>query len=391
MKVSNLEECNLDSTQISKLIDVINSDIEQEQYDGVVLLIARNGKLALHEAIGYADRANKRILKKDDVFSIFSVAKSLTAISVLMQIERGKFSLNTPVADIIPEFITESSNKNKKQITIFHLLTHTSGVSSALPDVPFELLGNLSAVAQAICKEDIHVPPGQKVHYSSTAGYALLGEIIRRVDEHNRSFSQIIIDEILRPLGMQDTSFGLRPDLVSRKIPVIYRDKTRGLFPTEFVEIADKAIDASCEAPAGFGAVSNVLDFFKFAQMLLNRGTFNNTKILSNARVDLATTNQTGLKSNNLWDFARQTKGWPEFPAFLGLGFFLRGTGTFPTPFGLSASEKTFGALGLGSTMFWVDPVRDLIFVFFSSGLMEESRNIERLQRISDLVITAVR
>jgi CubicO group peptidase (beta-lactamase class C family) len=72
------------------------------------------------------------------------------------------------------------------------------------------------------------------------------------------------------------------------------------------------------------------------------------------------------------------------------MGFFLRGEGIFPAPMGLSTSPGTFAGLGAGSTMFWVDPERDLTFVFLSAGLIEEGKNFLRLQRLSDLVVASV-
>lgn len=83
-------------------------------------------------------------------------------------------------------------------------------------------------------------------------------------------------------------------------------------------------------------------------------------------------------------------RGWEEFPAFLGLTFFLRGTGIFPHWFGNLSSPGTFGAVGAGSTVFWVDPERDLTFVCLTAGLVEETRNVDRFQRLSDLVSSAV-
>ena len=80
----------------------------------------------------------------------------------------------------------------------------------------------------------------------------------------------------------------------------------------------------------------------------------------------------------------------PIFPAYLGLSFFLRGKGHFPTPHGLTASPGTFGGMGAGSTLFWVDPERDLTFVFLSAGLLEDGRSILRHQRLSDMVIASV-
>ena len=191
------------------------------------------------------------------------------------------------------------------------------------------------------------------------------------------------------PLGMQDTSIGLRPDLAPRRVPAIFCDRTEGLFPPSMVEVADSCVADGHEHPSGFGTFSTARDFFRWAEMLRMGGALEGKRLLSEAAVRLATSNQTGMRSNQLWDFARQTRGWPDFPAFLGLGFFLRGNGVFPTPFGTLASPRAFGCVGLGSTLFWVDPERALTCVCFTSGLLEESRNIERFQRLSDIVHAA--
>jgi len=113
-------------------------------------------------------------------------------------------------------------------------------------------------------------------------------------------------------------------------------------------------------------------------------------RILSPAIIELATTNHTGLKPNSLWHYARELRGWDEFPAYLGLSFFLRGEGIFPTYFGTMASPGTFGGIGAGSTIFWVDPDRDLTFVCLTTGLLEESHSVDRFQRLSDLVFAAM-
>ena len=106
--------------------------------------------------------------------------------------------------------------------------------------------------------------------------------------------------------------------------------------------------------------------------------------------INLAIENHTGDAENGMWSYANGMRGWDMFPAYLGLGFFLRGEGVFPAPFGTLASPDTFGGLGAGSTMFWIDPEKDLTCVFLSTGLMEESYNIERFQRISDLVHASI-
>jgi CubicO group peptidase (beta-lactamase class C family) len=93
---------------------------------------------------------------------------------------------------------------------------------------------------------------------------------------------------------------------------------------------------------------------------------------------------------NDLFDYAREMYGRGDFPAYLSLSFFLRGEDTFPHWFGLTASARTFGGVGAGSTVFWVDPVRELTFVCQTAGLLEEGRSAERFQRLSDLSIAAL-
>jgi CubicO group peptidase (beta-lactamase class C family) len=129
---------------------------------------------------------------------------------------------------------------------------------------------------------------------------------------------------------------------------------------------------------------------FRFAEMLRRGGELDGARILSPAMIELVQINQTGDLPNSLMDYTYAFRGWEPFPAYLGLGFFLRGEGIHPTPFGTLASPETFGGLGAGSTCFWIDPIRDLSYVFMSSGLMEDSYSIERHQKLSDLVFAAL-
>jgi CubicO group peptidase (beta-lactamase class C family) len=84
-----------------------------------------------------------------------------------------------------------------------------------------------------------------------------------------------------------------------------------------------------------------------------------------------------------------EARGRDPFPVNLGLGFFRPGTGIFVMPFGVTASSGGFGGLGVGSTMFCVDPERDLVFVCLTTGVLEDSHNFERMGRLSDLALDA--
>lgn len=374
-----------DQDRLAYIGDVINKDILDKTYDGAVIAISRGGLTAALGAFGFAERASNREMKPDDVFVSFSIAKQLTTVMALNRVERGDLSLTGKVADIIPEF----GNRGKENITLYHLLTHTAGLMFGPPPVDPMQMGNLEAVVAAICASAVESVPGTKVHYAALVAHAIIAEMVRRVDGSNSSFREIMAREIFAPLQMNDTALGKREDLAERVCPVVARYRSPGLFEPEAVEGMGALLDAESEIPAG-GYLTTAADMNIFANMLANGGEWQGVRILSPAMINLATENHTGDAENSIWSYANGMRGWDMFPAYLGLGFFLRGEGVFPAPFGSLASADTFGGLGAGSTMFWIDPDKDLSFVFLSTGLMEETYNIERLQRISDLVHASI-
>jgi CubicO group peptidase (beta-lactamase class C family) len=378
-------ELGFDEGRLESLVRAIETDVAEGRWDGAVVLVARRGEVALHEGVGLTERASERAASTDDVFCLFSVTKTFTAAAVLSRVDRGEIQLTTPVAEVIPEF----GVKGKQRVTVAQLLTHTGGMSADLPPLPVEKLGDLEAVAAAVSDQPLVAALGRTVSYSPLGAHAVLGELVRRLDGGSRPFRQILADDFFAPLGMKDTSLGVRADLAARRVPIVVRDRSPGLFAPELLEALNGLLGETTEIPGG-GAVSTAHDVFRWAEALRRGGELDGARILSPALLDLATRNHTGAEPNHLFDYAREARGWDEYPAFLGLGFFLRGEGIFPMPFGLTASPWTFGGLGAGSTMFWVDPARELVFVCLTAGLLEESRNIERLQRLSDLVLSAV-
>lgn len=380
-------DLGFDLERLQRLSEVIHADIEAERYDGCELVVGRGGNVAYHEHFGWADRAAGRRVQRDQVFVTMSVGKQFVVAVLLNRIERGDLSLTTRVADIIPEF----GARGKERITIAQMLTHTAGLPATLPPMlPPDQLGNLEAVVAATCAAVPECLPGARVNYSAIVAHAVLAEVVRRVDGSTRSFRQIVDEDLFQPLGMKDTSLGPRRDLLKRVAPVVARDRRRGLFDPEMVEMfGAAALTEGAEIPAG-GYVSTASDLFRFAEMLRREGELDEVRILSPATIELVQVNQTGEQPNSLFDYTYSFRGWEPFPAYLGLGFFLRGDGIHPTPFGTLASPLTFGGLGAGSNAFWVDPVRDVSYAFLSSGLMEDSYSVERHQRLADIVHSAV-
>ena len=138
------------------------------------------------------------------------------------------------------------------------------------------------------------------------------------------------------------------------------------------------------------GVASTVPDMFRFAEMLRRRGELDGTRILSPATLEVATRNWTGEKPNELYKTLFAQRGWPAAPAYLGLGFALRGTAMCHHLYGTLTSSGTFGNYGAGSALYWVDPARELTFVCLSAGVMNNLDNIERFQRLSDIAVSAV-
>jgi CubicO group peptidase (beta-lactamase class C family) len=378
-------ELGFDEDRLERLPLAIEEDVANERYDGAVVLVARGGEVALHEGVGFAERATGRKVRLEDVFYLFSVTKTFTSVAVLRRIEQGELQLTTPVTEVIPEF----GVKGKQRVTIAQLLTQTGGMPPDVPPLPLDKVGDLEATAAAVCQQPLAAAPGRLVSYSPLGAHAVLGEVVRRLDGGRRAFREILADELFQPLGMKDTALGLRADLAARRVPVVVRDRSPGLFVPELLEALNALLNETSEIPGG-GGVGTAYDVFRWAEALRRGGELDGARILSPAILDLATRNHTGTQPNHIFDYMRELRGWDEFPAFLGLGFFLRGEGIFPTPFGLTASPRTFGGLGAGSTMFLVDPERELVFVCLTAGLLEESRNFDRLQRLSDQVFSAI-
>jgi len=372
--------------RLDHLRRVIAEDIAAGRYFGAVLAIARAGQLGLHEAIGHADAAASRALRLDSVFSIFSVTKAITNVLVLRAIELGRFALTTRISDLVPEF----SGGLRNQITVHHLLTHTSGLPIVFAIKPDMYIDRLDEVVAAVCA---HIqpaePPGERVAYSPLANHALLGEALRRTDPKRRSYRAIVHDDLLAPLGMGDSSVGLRRDLRARHVVPDFR----GNFPITHPGHSDLGPNGAFEEEDAempwVGLASTVPDLLRFAEMLRRGGELDGSRILSPAMLELATRNWTGEKPNELYKALFEQRGWPPAPAYLGLGFALRGTAMCHHLYGTLTSPGTFGNYGAGSALYWVDPARELTFVCLSAGVMNSLDNIERFQRLSDIAVAA--
>ena len=387
LEIAEVEELGFDRSRLQRVRQAVVADIEGHRCHGVAMIVARHGKVVLDITEGFADRAAGRALAPDSVFATMSVAKQFTNVLALSLVERGLLKLHAPVAELIPAFATLGKGK----VNLYHLLTHTSGIMSAIPPVPVDVLTNIQKVVEYACGLPLESQPGERVNYSILLGHSIIAALCLAADGRGRSYTQMLREEVFEPLGMRDTNLGPRDDLNSRLCPVrvSYKD-IPALLPKEAVEgLGSVLAMPGCELPGG-GCITTIGDLHSFAEMLRRGGELEGARLLSPAMLDFCTRNHTGDKRNILFDMWIGTRNWLAYPASIGVGFFMRGEGNLPGLFSVMNSPRTFGGFGAGSTGFTVDPERDLTFSFLSTGLMEDSYHFERVGVLASLVLAAI-
>lgn len=385
MERATAREVGIDAERLERVFAVIEENARGGLLHGGAFLVARCGKIVAARGVGKAEPAKGRAARSDDVYCGFSTTKPLTATLILTQVERGLVRLFDRVAEYVPEFAAGG----KGEVTVSQLLTHSAGFPNLAADWPIASWGDWDGTIARICAQPLEYEPGTAICYHALTKSWILGEIARRVDGRGRSFAQMCTEEIFEPLGMKDTHMGVRSDLAERRVPIQTIDKGGLPFPMEFLEAFNLPEVQRAAIPGG-GAYTTVFDLARFYQMWLNGGELDGVRLLSPAMVELATTNHTGDMEDRFFDLLRYANRWPRMPANRGLGFFLRGSGLFPTYFGSLASPRTFGHPGASSVMAWADPARELVFVGLTSGLVFEDRHLRRFHALSDLVQSSV-
>ena len=155
---------------------------------------------------GHADREAGRRLSHDSVFCTLSVAKQFTNVLALSLVEQGLLRLHAPIAELLPQFRVPTHQK----INLWHLLTHTSGICSAFPRVPPEVVCSIEQLTNFAASQPLESVPGERVNYSICVVHSVIAALCLRADGRGRSYSQMLEDEIFAPLEMRDTSLSLR-------------------------------------------------------------------------------------------------------------------------------------------------------------------------------------
>lgn len=376
----------VDAARLRYLIEAIENDVETGLYDGAQIAVGRGGELLLDEAVGYADRGTSRKLEKDDILVPFSISKQLVVAVVLSFVERGLLNLYQPVAEVLPDFGT----RGKQSISLWHLLTHTGGVLADVPMLPPEDIIDLEKFTAFVCAQAPETAPGQRVVYSKLGSHAVMASMLAAVDPAGRDFRTIMCEELLEPLGMDDTTLGPPPgDRYVAPVVTRYR-RPAGMFIPEVIELSAQLVLMPGSVLPGAGYTTTARDFYKFADLLRGGGARGGFRLLSPAMIELASRNYTGDMSNSLLDFAVGLRNWPPWPAYHGLGFFVRGERLTPGPLPNLGRPGTLGGWGAGTSVFWIEPNRDMCFVLITVGSLEDSDHLQRSQRLGDVALAAV-
>ncbi|HZF46279.1 MAG TPA: serine hydrolase domain-containing protein, partial [Sphingomonadaceae bacterium] len=309
--------------RLDTLREVILADIARGDYYGLVLTVGRGGEKVFEEALGAQDAAGERPLRLDNVFSIFSTTKAFTNILILKAIEEGRFALTTKVRDVLPEF----TGKPREEATFYHLLTHTAGMPGVWTPKPGMYLDRLSELYEATI-EAVHglVEPGSRCDYSPLVNHVLMGMALVRTDPKGRDYQTLLYEDLFAPLKMDSTSMGLRADLKDRHV----RPDLRGTVPIKHLSRNIEGDHALFEDPATesphVGCASTSGDLYRFAEMLRRGGELDGVRILSPRMIKVARQVHTGTMPNELYKAAHLRAGWQVAPAYMGLGFNVRGT-----------------------------------------------------------------
>lgn len=388
------ETVGLSTPRLDRISNMIQTDVDEKKIAGAVVLIARHGKIAYLKSFGRAD--TDKPMQKDTMFRVCSMTKPVVTVAILQLYEEGKLLLSDPVAKYIPEFshpkviemLPPGSNPPfrlvpaKRDITIKDLLTHTAGMpypfasewypkdrllhemhvlyeEAGISSGMYETEGTIGDMVKRLARLPLASQPGEAFIYGMAAD--VQGYLVEVVS--GMKLDDYISAHIFKPLKMNDSCFF---------VPENKQDRLSAVWKSDWHGKLEKVSDGphqegdyvysptfQTQGPktylsGGVGMVSTPYDYFRFAQMLLNKGELDGVRVLSRKTVELMTTNQIG----KLFETTLHDEGWK-----FGLGLGIQADREHNVDAG---DVGTFEWAGLYSTRFSVDPREEKITIFMS-------------------------
>ena len=351
--------------------EFLTSAVAGGQVPKAVAMVANSEEILYEGASGKKDVANDIDVDLDSIFNLASMTKPTTSVATMMLAEEGAFDLDDPVSTYLPDmadrdvvtaidedagaFETEPADS---EITIRQLLAHTSGLAYGFSNPTMQMLIDVSG-EQNTMNLPLVSHPGTVWNYSGST--AVLGDLVAEV-------SGMPLDEFLRtrvfePLGMDDTSYAV-PAENTERVVTIHRVVDGELVESPTPETVQSAVRGDG------GLYGTAPDYIRFLQMLLKKGEFEGTRLLSEASVDAMIANQIGSVNVEI-QVSTNLATSSDFP--IGAG-----TDKFGLGFQITASKPanpdlrapgSFSWAGIFNTHFWGDPDREIVAVILMQQL----------------------
>lgn len=352
------EQVGFSSERLKRLDDTLQRYIDSGDMPGVTMMVARRGQLAYSKMLGMMDLETQRATQADTIYRIYSMTKPITSLAVLMLHEEGRFFLDEPIAEFIPEFgdmqvYVEGGDlaTPERPMTIRHLLTHTSGMVYGSPHSPVERMYRdadihgrnvpLHEWTLRLTKLPLMHQPGTVWHYGPSVDVlACLVEVVSGMP-----FADFLRTRIFEPLGMMDTAFYVPANKLDR-LATLYG---AGLWVMDAESMGDYTQPPIWQSGGG-GLVATAMDYLRFCLMLRGGGELDGVRLLGRKTVSYMT-------SNHLIAGIDRTRRQTGYGFGLGVDVLLD-----PVAAGRLSSAGEYGwSGGLASTHFWIDPAEDIV------------------------------
>jgi len=378
-EVTNPETLGFSTERLQRLEKAMHAEVDAKQLAGTVTLLANNEQLIRLDVYGQQDLATKTEMKQDTIFRIFSMTKPITATAMMMLYEEGKWLPSDPIEKHIPEFknlmVCVGKNNDGSLIlekprhapTMGELMSHTAGFGLGFLNSPTNELYRKADVFNSpdfkefikrVAVLPLDYQPGTQWEYSISSD--IQGYLVERLS--GIPFEQFLQQRLFKPLGMKDTAFAVPTEKRARLATTYQPDQNDVLQPMWSNE---KENHSSIMPSGGGGLFSTASDYWHFAQMLLNKGTYNGKHILAPSSVTLMTANHLAdsLRTGNF--------GIGPYQMQPGLGFgYSMGVLDEPLKVNKTVGDGTYFWIGAAGTWFWIDPTNKLIFIGLSQRWM---------------------
>ena len=384
------EAVGLSREGLERVDAVLEELIAADELAGALTMVVRHGRTAHVNPMGKKDLATGAPLAADTIFRIYSMTKPVTAAAMMALYDEGRWRPQDPISKHLPELadlkVLASLDAGGKPVlaapdhapTMRELMTHTAGFSYGFMPEPVDdfyraahiwTQGSLDAFVRTVAALPLAYQPGTQWRYSIAMD--IQGAIIERLS--GQRLADFMRTRLFEPLGMVDTGFFVPPEKASRLSGLYRKSKTRGLAPPDVLPLGVNHSKPPAMASGGGGLVSTAADYARFAQMLLDRGTFGGVRILQPESVDLMSRNQLPPElMAGPWGV-----GYQQIRPGFGYGFNCA-VHYDPDAAGVPVGKGTFQWDGAAGTWFWIDPVNDLVFVGMIQLLSESLPSLQQ-------------